>query len=137
MTPRSRDEEVTLEAGFLPPVRVRLLGTFSLVVGGTPVRLESAKTEALLAFLVLEPGRHSRTKLAGLLWPEIAGERAARNLRHALWGVRRAFAAAAPDAIASSRTHAAFVPGDRVQVECCYDHDSQEEARPPMTRARY
>ncbi|MFI5166788.1 MAG: ATP-binding protein [Thermoanaerobaculales bacterium] len=106
-----------MEAGAVTAIRVRLLGTFSFMVGGTPVRLESVKTEALLAFLALEPGPHPRTKLAGLLWPEIAEERAARNLRHALWDLRRAFAAAAPDAIAGSRTDIALVPGDRVLVD--------------------
>ncbi|HQU32853.1 MAG: hypothetical protein B7Z68_01380 [Acidobacteria bacterium 21-70-11] len=100
-----------------PAVRVHLLGGFSLLAGGASVRLESVKSEALLAFLALEPGSHARTKVAGLLWPETAETRAARNLRHALWDVRRALAVLAPEAIASSRTQVAFVPGDRVRVD--------------------
>ena len=98
-------------------LRVNLLGGFSLLAGGASVRLESVKSQALLAFLALEPGPHARTKLAGFLWPEIAEERAARNLRHALWDVRRAFAAAAPEAIVGSRTQVAFAPTDRVTVD--------------------
>ena len=107
---------LSVPAKVAPMVRVSLLGGFSFLAGGMPVRLESVKSEALLAFLVLEPSSHSRAKLAGLLWPEIAEERAARNLRHAVWNLRRAFTSV-PDAIASSRTHVAFVPGDRVRVD--------------------
>ncbi len=100
-----------------PVVRVNLLGGFSLLAGGASVRLESVKSAALLAFLALEPGPHARTKVAGLLWPEIAEDHAARNLRHALWDVRRALTVAASDAIVSSRTHVALVQGDRVCVD--------------------
>ncbi|MDD5562876.1 MAG: tetratricopeptide repeat protein [Thermoanaerobaculaceae bacterium] len=106
-----------MPVGAAPAVRVNLLGGFSLRAGSASVRLESVKSEALLAFLALEPGPHARPKMAGLLWPETAETRAARNLRHALWDLRRAFGDAAPDAIVGSRTQAAFVPGDRVQVD--------------------
>jgi DNA-binding SARP family transcriptional activator/predicted ATPase len=59
---------------------------------GVSVHLESAKTEALLAWLVLNPGTHARGKLTALLWPELPEERASAGLRRALWDLRRKLA---------------------------------------------
>ena len=44
----------------------------------------SAKALALLAYLVLEPGIHSREELAGLLWGESTDDEARASLRQAL-----------------------------------------------------
>lgn len=63
-----------------------------MLLDGLPVHLESAKTEALLAWLVLNPGTHSRGKLTALLWPELPEERASAGLRRALWDLRRKLA---------------------------------------------
>lgn len=54
------------------------------------MELETAKTAALLAYLILTPGTHARHKLAGLLWGELSEGNANRDLRHALWNLRRA-----------------------------------------------
>jgi ABC-type oligopeptide transport system substrate-binding subunit/DNA-binding SARP family transcriptional activator len=58
---------------------------------GTSLR----KTEALLIYLALNPGQQGRSRLAGLLWGDLAEDRARGNLRHALWGLRRMLDAAA------------------------------------------
>jgi DNA-binding SARP family transcriptional activator len=48
----------------------------------------SAKSLALLTYLVLEPGPHSREELAGLLWGESSDEEARASLRQALKRLR-------------------------------------------------
>jgi DNA-binding SARP family transcriptional activator/tetratricopeptide (TPR) repeat protein len=70
---------------------LRLLGPPSLIKAGRPARLHSAKTLALLAYLILEADvSHSREKLAGLLWGESPDARARQSLRQALYSLRRA-----------------------------------------------
>lgn len=72
------------------PLRIYLLGNPTVCRGDVPIRLETAKTLALLAYLVMRPGPHRRTMLAGMLWGAQDEARAARNLRRALWNLRRA-----------------------------------------------
>jgi predicted ATPase/DNA-binding SARP family transcriptional activator len=57
-----------------------------------PVHFETAKTRALLVYLVLNPGPQSRHTLMGLLWGELPEANARRNLRRALWNLRRQLA---------------------------------------------
>jgi DNA-binding SARP family transcriptional activator len=67
---------------------VRLLGAPSiqgLPADGQPI---GAKSLALLAFLLLEPGSHSRERLATLLWGEHPDEAARASLRQALMQLR-------------------------------------------------
>ncbi len=77
--------------------RVRLLGGFSVVVGGDPVderawRLRKAK--ALVKLLALAPDRRMhRERIADLLWPDRDADAAANNLHQALHAARRAIGA--------------------------------------------
>jgi DNA-binding SARP family transcriptional activator len=69
---------------------LRLLGPPCISTGGdggTPVRL-GAKELSLLAYLVLEPGPHSREELATLLWGESSDADARASLRQALKHLR-------------------------------------------------
>ena len=50
--------------------------------------LVSAKGQALLIFLALNPGHHSRSALAGLLWGDLPEESARANLRLTLSRLR-------------------------------------------------
>ena len=52
------------------------------------VRLETAKTGALLAYLALQPAAQPRHTLMGLFWGDQPEANARRNLRHAVWGFR-------------------------------------------------
>ena len=54
-----------------------------------PFRLESAKTLALLFYLAQNPAPQSRHRLMGLLWGTLPEASARRDLRHALWNLRR------------------------------------------------
>lgn len=75
-----------------PRLELRWLGGREIRLDGVPVHLESAKTEALLAWLVLNRGAHPRTRLVSLLWPELPEGRASAALRRALWDLRRKLA---------------------------------------------
>jgi DNA-binding SARP family transcriptional activator len=72
---------------------MNFLGVPEVRLGARALRFRSRKVLALLAYLVLEPGLHSRDKLADLLWPE-ADEGAGRaSLRNALAQINSELAA--------------------------------------------
>jgi DNA-binding SARP family transcriptional activator/DNA polymerase III delta prime subunit len=72
-------------------LEIRLLGQFDLRRNGRSVHIHSRPAQLLLAYLALRVGmQHRREKLAGLIWPDMAEENARRNLRNALWRVRKA-----------------------------------------------
>ena len=94
---------------------IRLLGPPMLMKAGRPVRLHSAKTLALLAYLALETGTlHSREKLAGLLWGESPGSRARQSLRQALYSLRRVLGT---DAVALDGGAISFEPRPGMWVD--------------------
>jgi DNA-binding SARP family transcriptional activator len=71
-------------------LEVRLLGQFDLRLNGAPVPLPSRPSQVLLAYLVLTGGtKHPRERLAGLIWPDSSGDNARKNLRQALWRLRK------------------------------------------------
>src|SRR2546423_12655297 len=69
-----------------------LLGGFQArLEPGSVVALPTRKSQALLAYLALPPGRaHPRDKLAALLWGGIRDDSARANLRQALFAIRKA-----------------------------------------------
>ena len=69
---------------------IALFGPLQVCLDGEPVRFESDKGRALLAYLVVESeGSHRREKLAGLLWPGWTEPSARNNLRHTLAVLRK------------------------------------------------
>ena len=70
---------------------LRLFGIPTLTLSETsaPGLLSGAKDLALLAFLTLEPGPHSREELAALLWGESPEVQARGSLRQALRRLKR------------------------------------------------
>ncbi len=71
-----------------------LLGDFQARLGlGSPVRLRTRKTQALLAYLALPPGQtHSRDKLTTLLWGDRPPPQARSRFRETLFVLRRTLA---------------------------------------------
>jgi predicted ATPase/DNA-binding SARP family transcriptional activator len=51
--------------------------------------LERRKGTALLAYLAVEQGRHSRASLSALLWPDLEQSKAYKNLRQTLWDIQQ------------------------------------------------
>src|SRR5439155_10318372 len=94
-----------------PPGREPAMGLLRLAVLGPPEvfhdgsRLTFAlrKAEALLLYLAVEGGMHSRSKLAALLWPDSEPADARRTLRNALMLLRTLLAN--PDTTASPHSH--------------------------------
>lgn len=68
---------------------VRVLGELEVEFDGTAVALPtSRRARALLAWLALWPGAHTRARLAALLWPDVLDASARASLRSALWALR-------------------------------------------------
>jgi DNA-binding SARP family transcriptional activator/tetratricopeptide (TPR) repeat protein len=80
------------------PLRLDLLGGFRVCLEGErPLSLPTRKSEALLAYLALPPGRfHPRDKLAALLWGDAAETHARQSFRQALGSLRRVLGAGHP-----------------------------------------
>ena len=70
-----------------PVLEVRLLGDPEVVVGGSPLQVDTRKAIAILAYLAVE-GTTSRDHLTALLWPEAAPERARASFRRTLSSLR-------------------------------------------------
>jgi DNA-binding SARP family transcriptional activator len=73
-------------------LELRLLGGFHAAWRGEPIEaFESQKVRVLLAYLACHADRPiSRERLAGLLWPGEGQDAARRNLRQAIYNLRRA-----------------------------------------------
>lgn len=87
--PRS---EANNSLGHVPPLLVRLLGGLEVKIGSSDLdsaRFSRQKVKALLAILVMNPGREiSRDRLTQILWPDSTAEAANRNL-HSIWSLLR------------------------------------------------
>lgn len=75
-------------------LEIFLLGPFNVTLNGHPLTsFESDKVRALLAYLAAEANQpHRRSSLAGLLWPELTEQTARKNLRQALFNLRKVIA---------------------------------------------
>lgn len=73
-------------------LKLGLLGPLQVITGDAPITsFESDKARALLAYLAVESAQpHRREALVGLLWPDCPEDIARRNLRQALYILRRA-----------------------------------------------
>lgn len=78
-------------------LEIRLFGTFGIRRHGQEVGgFESAKVQALLAYVLLHPGRHHRESLAELLWPDSTETQQRKYLRQAIWRLQNALRSACP-----------------------------------------
>lgn len=73
---------------------LRLLGNPEVTVGQQPLSFPTRKVLALLIYLVVEGGMHSRESLMALLWPESPSKNAAVTLRGTLSRLRKSLQAA-------------------------------------------
>lgn len=98
-----------------PATRVTLLflGAPQILADGVPVAIERRKALALLAYLAVEFGLHTRDTLAVLLWPD-ADHSSARA------GLRRALAAISPFVapwLVSEQDRLSLVPNDALTLD--------------------
>jgi DNA-binding SARP family transcriptional activator len=98
-------------------LEIRLLGELKVKFDGAAVELPaSRRARALLAWLALRPGPHSRSRLAALLWPDVLDASARASLRSALWALRAALGQAADDYLRTGRDFAELT-GDGLLVD--------------------
>jgi DNA-binding SARP family transcriptional activator len=71
----------------------------------------SKRARAVLAYLALNPGPHSRAQLAARFWPDVLDESARASLRVALTELRQALGPAAEYVVATRETVALDGPG--------------------------
>ena len=92
--------------------RLQLLGGFSAWLGsGEPVTFPTKKTKALLSYLCVPPGkRHTREKLAGLLWEDSGDQQARANLRQTLTYLRKALSQSDIEAVSTDGDTVALNP---------------------------
>src|SRR3954451_22349003 len=85
-------------------LRVRLFGGMAVEVDGEPVPPpDGGRARALLAWLALHPGMHSRAELAARFWPGVLDSSARASLRSAMWSLRRALGDAADTHLIATR----------------------------------
>ena len=106
----------------MPRLNIVLLGGFQgRVDASAPLMLPTRKSQALLAFLALPPGRsHPREKLASLLWGGMREPQARRGLRQSLFTLRKAVGGEPPALLIDGETVAlnpACVDVDVVKFE--------------------
>jgi DNA-binding SARP family transcriptional activator len=98
-------------------LEVCLFGELRVGFDGAAVDLPaSRRARALLGWLALRPGPHSRSRLAALLWPDVLDASARANLRSALWALRAALGPAASGYLRTGRDFAELA-GDGLRVD--------------------
>ena len=98
-------------------LEVRLLGELGVEFDGTAITLPTSRRAcALLALLALQPGPHSRSRLAALLWPDVLDASARASLRSALWALRAALGPAAGEYLHTGRDYVELA-GDGLLID--------------------
>jgi DNA-binding SARP family transcriptional activator/tetratricopeptide (TPR) repeat protein len=94
-------------------LRLRLLGALTAEIDGRPVTMPSSeRARALIGWMALHPGCHSRSVVAARLWPDVPEGGARASLRTSVWTIRRAWGPAA-DVIVASRLEIGIPAGRR------------------------
>jgi DNA-binding SARP family transcriptional activator len=102
----------------VPKLHIDLLGGCSAVLEGSGNSvLPTKKSQALLAYLAVPPGRfHAREKLTAMFWGEAPEAHARQSFRQALLSIRRAFGSG-PRPILLARSGAIALDAEAVTVD--------------------
>src|SRR5437764_531837 len=87
-------------------LRLSVLGSPEIFLDGIRLTFPLRKAQALLLYLAVEGGMHSRSKLAAFLWPDSAPHDARTALRNSIALLRNLLAD--PDATAIPHSHLRF-----------------------------
>src|SRR2546425_12694513 len=96
-------------------LQLRVLGDAEASLDGRPITFRTRKSLAVLVYLALDPGPHSRERLADLLWPEADLVDARASLRTALNYLRQALGPSADSVIMSTRESLGVMRGAPVE----------------------
>src|SRR5689334_19840809 len=81
-------------------LELRLLGAPQVERAGHPIKFPTRKAAALLIYLAVEGGRHSRERLTALFWPESDAAHGRAALRSTLGYLRAALEGGDPPLLA-------------------------------------
>lgn len=96
-------------------LHLKLFSVFLLDSDGRVIALPTRKAEALVAYLALaRPARHTREKLASLLWNASGTDQARQSLRQTLFTIRKLFPD--PDVISTDADRIALAP-DAIETD--------------------
>ena len=73
-----------------------LLGPPRIECNGAPIKVDTRKAIALIAYLAITGERHGRDALVNLLWPEYDQTRGRAALRRTLYALRKSLSDLAP-----------------------------------------
>lgn len=106
-------------------MQARLLGRFSVTVGGQELVFPTAKTRTLAAYLVWKHGSWvRRDTLRGMLWGDYSEEQAAASLRNALHILKKALiAGSAPDNFIEAHRDAVRIPAEMTLAIDVFDFE--------------
>jgi DNA-binding SARP family transcriptional activator len=107
-------------------LRIDLLGPPLVVAGGEPVKVDTRKAIALLAYLALRDGPQARDVLAGLLWPDYGQDRARASLRRTLSALLKGLG---PGEWVTADRATVALHGDDVEVDVLAFRDLLARAR--------
>jgi len=108
-------------------LEIRLLGRFEIRRQGNPIDVPSRRSQSLLAYLVLKSGaQERREKLAGLLWPDSEESKARRQLRQALWLLRKSIG---PEYFHADRITIGFNPDSQYMLDVDFLKDEHAWAK--------
>lgn len=113
-------------------LKFSLLGRVQITLDDQPVTgFASEKELLLLCYLLLNPGAHSRSQLAGLLWGEMSEARARANLSTAVYNLRQLL----PNTIEATRKTAAFNPNQPVWLDTAVLQQALDGTARPLAGA--
>jgi DNA-binding SARP family transcriptional activator/tetratricopeptide (TPR) repeat protein len=96
---------------------IRLIGGVAVEADGEPIPAPASRRAwALLGWLALHPGPHSRAKVAARLWPDVLDSSARQSTRSALWSLRQALGSVETDPLISTRDRIGLRPDVDVDV---------------------
>ncbi len=112
---------------------VSVLGELSVQADGRPLeQIASHRARALLGWLAIHPGLHSRARVASVFWPDVLDESARSSLRTTLANLRRELGPAGVDLVTGTRDRVGIVPGE-VQID--FDAFAQLASRGELEEA--
>jgi DNA-binding SARP family transcriptional activator/tetratricopeptide (TPR) repeat protein len=96
---------------------IRLLGGIQAEMDGHAVPAPTSRRAwALLGWLALHPGLHSRASVAARLWPDVVDTSARQSMRSALWSLRQVLDGVAPAALVTTRDRVGLAADVEVDV---------------------
>ena len=109
-----------------PHLSLQFLGPPQIRLDDAPILPERRSVIALLAYLALNPQRHSREFLSSLFWSQYNQTKAFTNLRHTLWEVHKSIG---EDWIISDRTTVSLNQAADIVLDVTRFQDSLKAAR--------